>query len=132
MAVFRYSNPPVIHWGAGSLARLGEELERLEAKRVAIVTTRSLLTARSAVSGAELIGNLREAMGGATSPVTFQIGQHAPLAEVEAAIARAAESGVDGIVSFGCAVVTVSARKLKWSPSIAISFAPPTKLPRKP
>jgi len=101
MAVFRYSNPPVIHWGAGSLARLGEELERLEAKRVAIVTTRSLLTARSAVSGAELIGGLREAMAGATSPVTFQIGQHAPLAEVEAAIARAADAGVDGVVSFG-------------------------------
>jgi len=101
MAVFRYSNPPVIHWGAGSLARLGEELERLKASRAAIVTTRSLITARSAVSGAELIGRLREAMGGATSPVTFQIGQHAPLAEVEAAIARAAESGVDGVVSFG-------------------------------
>jgi len=101
MAVFRYSNPPVIHCGAGSLARLGEELERLEAKRVAIVTTRSLITARSALSGAELIGRLREAMGGATSPVTFQIGQHAPLAEVEAAIARAADAGVDGVVSFG-------------------------------
>jgi len=101
MAVFRYSNPPVIHWGAGSVARLGEELERLEAKRVAIVTTRSLITARSALSGAELIGRLREAMGIATSPVTFQIGQHAPLAEVEAAIARAADAGVDGVVSFG-------------------------------
>ena len=101
MAVFRYSNPPVIHWGAGSLARLGEEIERLSAKRVAIVTTRSLLTARSAVSGAELIARLRDAMGGATSPVTFQIGQHAPLAEVEEAIARAADAGVDGVVSFG-------------------------------
>jgi maleylacetate reductase len=101
MAVFRYSNPPVIHWGAGSLARLGEELERLKAQRVAIVTTRSLITARSAVSGAELIGRLREAMGSAMSPVTFQIGQHAPLAEVETAIGRAADAGVDGVVSFG-------------------------------
>jgi maleylacetate reductase len=101
MAVFRYSNPPLIHWGAGSLAGLGEELQRLKAERVAIVTTRSLLTARSAVSGAELIGRLREAMGAATSPVTFQIGQHAPLGEVEAAIVRAADAGVDGVVSFG-------------------------------
>src|SRR4029077_20216748 len=81
--------------------RLGEELQRLKAERVAIVTTRSLLTARSPVSGAELIARLREAMGGATSPVTFQIGQHAPLSEVEAAIVRAADAGVDGVVSFG-------------------------------
>jgi maleylacetate reductase len=65
------------------------------------VTTRSLLKARSAVSGAELIARLREAMSGATSPVTFQIGQHAPLGEVEAAIIRAAEAGIDGVVSFG-------------------------------
>jgi alcohol dehydrogenase class IV len=55
MAVFRYSNPPVIHWGAGSLARLGDELQRLEAKRVAIVTTRSLLTASSMLAGDLLV-----------------------------------------------------------------------------
>lgn len=101
MAVFQYSNPRVIHWGAGSLARLGDEVERLKVERVAIVTTRSLLTARSAVSGVELIARLREAMGSAASPLTFQIGQHAPLGEVEGAIARAADAGVDGVVSFG-------------------------------
>ena len=101
MAVFRYSNPPVIHWGAGTLARLGDEVARLKAERVAIVTTRSLLTATSVVSSRELIAQLREAMGSATSPVTVQIAQHAPLADVEAAINRAAAAGVDGVVSFG-------------------------------
>src|SRR5258708_21992999 len=101
MAVFRYSNPPVIHWGSGSLARLAEELKRLEAKRVAIVTTRSLLTASSMLAGDLLIARLRFAMGDATSPVTFQISQHAPLSQVEAAIARASEAGIDGVVSFG-------------------------------
>src|SRR5207247_2525618 len=43
MAVFSYSNPRVIHWGAGSVAHLQAELERLHADRVALVTTRSLV-----------------------------------------------------------------------------------------
>jgi alcohol dehydrogenase class IV len=101
MAVFHYSNPAVIHWGAGSLARLRDELDRLRARRVVIVTTRSLLTARSPDSGEGLITDLRQAMGDASSPVTVQISQHAPLAEVETAIDRAAEAKVDGVVSFG-------------------------------
>jgi maleylacetate reductase len=101
VAVFQYSNPPVIHWGAGSLARLGEELERVRARRVAIVTTRSLLTARSQDPGEDLIARLRQAMGDVSSPITVQISQHAPLGEVESAIERAAEANVDGVVSFG-------------------------------
>ena len=32
MAVFSYSNPRVIHWGAGSVAHLQAELERLHEK----------------------------------------------------------------------------------------------------
>ena len=101
MAVFRYSNPPVIHWGALSLSNLGEELEQRKARRAVIVTTRSLLTARSPLAGDELITRLRQAMGGCAAPITVQISQHAPLAEVEAAIERAAEAEVDGVVSFG-------------------------------
>ena len=41
-AAFRYSNPPVIHWGAGSRGELAGELARLKATRLALVTTRSL------------------------------------------------------------------------------------------
>ena len=101
LARFQYSNPAIIHWGPGSLAQLDQELGRLKARRVVTVTTRSLLTARTPLSGELLLGRLRKAMGGATSPVTVQITQHAPLTEVEAAIERAAEGEVDGVVSFG-------------------------------
>ncbi len=101
LARFQYSNPATIHWGPGSLAQLDQELGRLKARRVVIVTTRSLLTARSPLSGELLLGRLRQAMGGASSPVTVQITQHAPLTEVETAIERAAEGEVDGVVSFG-------------------------------
>lgn len=85
MPVFRYSNPPVIHWGAGSVSQLPVELDRLGARRVALVTTRSLL--------------------GATLPmqpvVTATIGQHAPIAQVEEATEKARAAAVDGVVSFG-------------------------------
>ena len=101
MAVFQYSNPLVIHWGAGSLAKLDHELQRLAAHRVAIVTTRSLITAQSPLGGDALVARVRQAMGGAVSPITFQISQHAPLEEVEEAIDRAGEAGLDGVVSFG-------------------------------
>ncbi len=85
MPTFRYANPPLIHWGVGSVQALAGELERLGVKRVALVTTKSLL--------------------GATLPlepqVTATIGQHAPVAQIEEAIKDARAAGVDGVVSFG-------------------------------
>ncbi len=85
MPTFRYANPPLIHWGAGSVQSLAGELERLGVKRVALVTTKSLL--------------------GATLPlqpqVTATIAQHAPVAQIEEAINEARAAGVDGVVSFG-------------------------------
>ena len=85
MPVFRYSNPTVIHWGAGSLRELPEELDRLGARRLAVVTTRSL-------SGVALP---------AAASLTVTIGQHAPIAQIEDAIGRARAAGVAGVVSFG-------------------------------
>jgi maleylacetate reductase len=93
--VFNYSNPRAIHWGPGSLAQLGPELKRLQAARVALVTTRSLLAEET------LVARVRGAMGDAEAPATEVIGQHAPLAEVEAALEHASEAGIDGLVSFG-------------------------------
>jgi len=85
MPTFRYANPPLIHWGAGSVQSLAGELERLGVKRVALVTTKSLL--------------------GATLPlepeVTATIAQHAPVAQIEEAIEGGRAAGVDGVVSFG-------------------------------
>ncbi len=85
MPTFKYANPPVIHWGAGSVHALAGELERLGVERIALVTTKSLL--------------------GAALPfephITATIAQHAPIGQVEQAIKDAREDGVDGVVSFG-------------------------------
>ena len=91
---FSYSNPRVIHWGAGSLAQLGPELMRLKAQRIALVTTRSL------VAEEKLLAGVKAAMGGAGVVMVCTVGQHAPLLEVDAAVAQAGDS-VDGVVSFG-------------------------------
>ena len=85
MPTFKYANPPLIHWGAGSVQALAGELERVGVKRAALVTTKSLL--------------------GATLPIgprmTATISQHAPIGEVEEAVKDARAAGVDGVVSFG-------------------------------
>ncbi len=93
--VFTYSNPRVIHWGPGSVSALAAELERLKARRLALVTTRSL------VKEERLAGVVRHALGAAEPAVTVVVSQHAPLAQVESAIEGAAEARVDGVVSFG-------------------------------
>ncbi len=93
--VFNYSNPLVIHWGAGSLDQLDAELQKLGARNVAVVTTRSVLANQA------MFDRVRQALGAAAAPLVVTIGQHAPIAEVEAAVERAAAAGVDGVVSFG-------------------------------
>jgi alcohol dehydrogenase class IV len=85
MSLFRYSNPPVIHWGAGSVEAAAGELERLGAKRVALVTTRSLLKAWLPIEPV----------------VSAVVGQHAPIAQVEQAIGCARAAFADSVVSFG-------------------------------
>ncbi|SRR5712691_5096285 len=85
MPTFRYANPPLIHWGAGSVQALGDELERLGVKRVALVTTKSLLGAKLPLE----------------PQVTAMIGQHSPVAQIEEATNGARAAGVDGVVSFG-------------------------------
>jgi maleylacetate reductase len=92
---FNYSNPRAIHWGAGSLAQLAPELNRLQVTRLALVTTRSL------VAEEKLIAIVRSALGEVQAPATEVIGQHAPMSEIDAAIEHTTEVGVDGIVSFG-------------------------------
>jgi len=92
---FNYSNPRAIHWGPGALAQLAPELKRLQANRVALFTTRSLL------AEGKLIEGVRGAMGDAEAPTTVVISQHAPHAEIESAVEQATEAGVDGVVSFG-------------------------------
>ncbi len=108
MPTFKYANPPVIHWGAGSVHALGGELERLGLRRIALVTTKSLL--------------------GAALPfephITATIAQHAPIGQVEQAIKDAREDGVDGVVSFGGGspidAAKIVALRLRGLPHVAV------------
>lgn len=84
---FTYANPHLIHWGRGSIARLRPELERVGAGRVALITTRSLV---SSVDRLDI-----------ESAACAVIGQHAPAAEIDAAETVARTANADGIVSFG-------------------------------
>ena len=81
MPVFEYSNPRRIVWGKGSVA----QLPAIATGPVALVTTRSLLDAALPVNPV----------------VKAAIGQHAPIADVDAAVEAARRAGAAGIVSFG-------------------------------
>jgi maleylacetate reductase len=85
--LFAYSNPRTIHWGAGSIAQLPAELERLEVSRVAVVTTRSLLSSVDRL--------------GCAPAATVVIGQHAPTEQIRAGAEDIGLSGARAIVSFG-------------------------------
>ncbi len=87
MPVFQYSNPAVVHWGAGSLGKVREELKRLGVTRPAVVTTRSLTDACTRLP--------------VEAVATVFIGQHAPIAQVEQGAAQVAAARADGILSFG-------------------------------
>lgn len=86
-ALFTYSNPRIIHWGAGSVEHLAAELKRLAIERIALVTTRSLLSSLDRL---------------AVSPVaTVVITQHAPMSQIDLGVEEVSNASADGIVSFG-------------------------------
>jgi maleylacetate reductase len=93
--LFAYSNPRIIHWGPGSVSVLAQELARLNAHRIALVTTRSL------VAEERLVSVVQRAVGDARVAVTLVVGQHAPMVQVDDGIRQAGEAQVDGVVSFG-------------------------------
>jgi maleylacetate reductase len=93
--LFAYSNPRLIHWGPGSVSALSGELARLQAHRIALVTTRSL------VAEERLISIVQRTFGDARVALTAVVSQHAPMAQVDAAIRAAGDAQVDGVVSFG-------------------------------
>jgi alcohol dehydrogenase class IV len=77
------------------VAELGPELRRLGARRILLVTNRSLLAREGPV------GTVRQQMDSADVAVTVTISQHAPMTEVDAAARLAGEQNVDGVLSFG-------------------------------
>ena len=93
--VFNYANPRAIHWGPGSVKQLSSELKRLQATRVALITTRSL------IGEADLLNFVRSELGEAVAPATEVISQHAPMSEIDAAVDHVTEVGIDGVISFG-------------------------------
>jgi maleylacetate reductase len=92
---FTYANPPTIHWGAGSLARLDDDLRRLEATRAFVVTTRSV------AANPSLMQRLESLLGERHVGTFSAIGQHAPAASVAAAVSDAARAKPDVLISFG-------------------------------
>src|SRR5215210_6181560 len=90
---FRYTNPTVIHYGAGCVAeRLDAELDRLEARRAFLVTTRSV-AANPALAGA-----LAERLGDRLVRRYAEISAHAPAREVAAAADAARQAEPDVLV----------------------------------
>ena len=85
--VFSYANPRVIYWGAGSVAQLGAELERLESPRIAVVTTRSLVPSLDRL--------------GLAPVATVEIAQHAPMTQIRAGAEDVGLAGARAIMSFG-------------------------------
>lgn len=93
--VFKYSNPPVIRWGEGSVRGLGDALERLGVDRPALITTRSVH------GDAGLMEILLGSLGARRPVATALIAQHAPVAEIDLAFESVVAAPADGVVSFG-------------------------------
>jgi alcohol dehydrogenase class IV len=92
---YRYANPPVIRWGQGSVGAVAHDLEQLEVRSIALVSTRSV-TAEGGAAAAVLA-----ALGPRSPVVTVLIHQHAPVADIETGVMEIAASGADAIVSVG-------------------------------
>ena len=67
----------------------------MEAHRVALVTTRSL------VAEERLLSDVQHALGDARVVATVVVSQHAPMTQVESCIRTADDAQADGVVSFG-------------------------------
>src|ERR1051326_1901811 len=93
---FVYANPRTIHWGAGTLAeRLDTELSQRGLTRAFVITTRSV------AAHASLGGKLRQLLGDRYEGEFSAIGQHAPAANVAAAVDAARQAQPDVLISFG-------------------------------
>jgi maleylacetate reductase len=91
---FFYSNPGSIFWGDGSLSRLAGQLEQREASRVVLVTTSHV------ADDHEVMDRVTAALPYPPAAICL-IGQHAPVADVEAAVGARHEVDADAIVSLG-------------------------------
>jgi maleylacetate reductase len=117
---FTYTNPRVVHWGPGCVAeRLEDELRRLGARRVFLITTRSV-AANPALADA-LQGRLGERFVGRYA----EIGEHAPARSVAAAAAAAREARPDLLLSLGGGSPIDAAKVVAFSLATGLDLAEP-------
>jgi alcohol dehydrogenase class IV len=118
---FVYANPPTVHWGAGCLAeRLEQELAERTARRVFIVSTRSV------ASHPKLGKRLVELLGTRCVGQFAAIGQHAPAAAVAEATAAAASARPDLLLSFGGGSPIDATKAVAFSLATGLDLARPT------
>src|SRR5436305_2519331 len=90
---FSYANPRTVYWAAGSAEqRLEETLAGLNARRVFVISTRSV------AANPRLGGRLRSWLGGRYVGEFAAIGQHAPAAAVASAVGQAEKAQPDVLV----------------------------------
>lgn len=82
-------------YGPGSVARLGEELERLGARRALVVTGNSIAT------GTDLLDRVRASLGGRLAGIFGEAREHNPREAVVEGAALARQAGADALVSLG-------------------------------
>lgn len=82
-------------FGAGALAKVDDELDRLGKQRALILTGKSLSTKT------DLVGRLETLLGTRWAGTNNGIRQHVPSQTVRAAVAQAREVGADAIIAFG-------------------------------
>ena len=84
-----------VHFGSGSVAKLGAALEQYGVERAVIITGRSL------AQQSDLVARVESAAGGRTAGVFFETIAHVPRESVIAAAEFARSKRADAIISFG-------------------------------
>ncbi len=129
VSAFEYSNPRVerIVFGRGTVGRLADEVRRLGASRVFVVTSPS-------IARTYLLDAVRSALGGLCVGVFDTVKPHSPTDSVVAAAGQASAASADAFVSVGggssidtakgMAAYLAEGRPLK---SLATHFIPPDR-----
>jgi alcohol dehydrogenase class IV len=91
---FTFTRLEKVIFGAGSVSKLGAELDRRELKRAVVVTGKSL-------GASKLLDSVTGALGARCAAVFRGISQHAPMATVRALTDELRRISADVVVSFG-------------------------------
>jgi len=105
MAAYSYPSTERVLYGAGSIGELGDEMERLGAERVLLLSTPSL-------EGSDVESAVRETLGGRYAGISRDCSQHVPLEAVDRLIATGRAIEPDAIATVGGGSVTDAAKAL--------------------